>query len=104
MALFSTSVISKKLFNTLSNRNKLKTTSNGNYAKSKRGKISHPVLGKMPIQEKNNTINWIAESIENIADKILTWNESHLPPETTKSKLEVEILDKMTLKMVSGIP
>ena len=68
------------------------------------GKISHPVLGKMSIQEKNNTINWIAESIENIADKILTWNESHLPPETTKSKSEVEILDEMTLKMVSGIP
>ena len=40
------------------------------------GKIACPVLGKMSIQEKNNTINWVAESIESIADKISTGNKS----------------------------
>ena len=43
------------------------------------GKISHPVLGKMSIQEKNNAINWLDESMESIADKIPTRNESPLP-------------------------
>ena len=38
------------------------------------GKISRPVFGKMSVQEKNNTINQVAESIESIADKISTRN------------------------------
>ena len=50
------------------------------------GKISRPVLGKMLIQEKTNAINQVAESIESIADKISTRNETPLSPETTKSK------------------
>ena len=68
------------------------------------GKISRPVLEKMPIQEKNNAINWVAESIESIADKISTRYESPLPLETTKSKSEDEIFGEMTVKMVSRIP
>ena len=44
------------------------------------GKISHPVLEKMSIQE------------------------SPRPPETTKSKSEDEIFGKTFVKMVSGIP
>ena len=36
------------------------------------GKISRPVIGKMSIQENNNAMNWVAESIESIADKIST--------------------------------
>ena len=67
------------------------------------GKIACPVLGKMSIQEKNNTINWVAESIESIADKISTGNKSPIPPETTKSK-SGEIFGKMTVKMISEIP
>ena len=55
------------------------------------GKISRPVLGKMSIQENNNAINWVAESIESIADKTSTQNE-------------IEIFGEMTVKMVSGIP
>ena len=34
------------------------------------GKIYRPVLGKMSIQEANNAIIRVAESIESIADKI----------------------------------
>ena len=68
------------------------------------GKISHPALGKMPIQEKNNAIDWVAKSIESTADKISIQNESPLSPETTKSKPEDEILSEMTVKMVSGMP
>ena len=64
-------------------------------------KISRSVLGKMSIQEKNNAINRVVESI---AEKISTRNESPLPPETTKSKSEDEIFGEMTVKMVSGIP
>ena len=48
------------------------------------GKISHPVLEKMSVQEKNNAINWVAESMESIADKISTQKENTSPPETTK--------------------
>ena len=70
----------------------------------RKGKISRPVLEKMPIQEKNNAINWVAESIESIADKISTRYESPLPLETTKSISEDEIFGEMTVKMVSGIP
>ena len=55
------------------------------------GKISRPVLGKMSIKENNNAINWVAESIESIADKTSTQNE-------------IEIFGEMTVKMVSGIP
>ena len=55
------------------------------------GKISRPVLGKMSIQENNNATNWVAESIESIADKTSTQNE-------------IEIFGEMTVKMVSGIP
>ena len=68
------------------------------------GKISRPVLGKMSIQEKNNAINHIDESIESIADKISTRNESPLPPETTKSRSEDDICGEMAVKMVSGMP
>ena len=32
------------------------------------GKISHSVLEKMSIQEKNNAINRVAESLESIVD------------------------------------
>ena len=39
-------------------------------------KISCPVLGKMLIQEKNNAINQVAESIESIADKISAQNKT----------------------------
>ena len=70
----------------------------------KEGKISRPVFRKMSMQEKNITINQVAESIVSIADKILTRNESPLPPGTTKSKSEDEILGDMTMKVVSGIP
>ena len=58
----------------------------------------------MSIQEKNNAINQVVEIIESIADKISTWNESPLPPETIESKSEDEKFGKMTVKMVSGIP
>ena len=68
------------------------------------GKIPQPVLGKMSIQEKNNAIDWVAKSIESIADKISIKNESPLPPETMKSKPEDEILGKMRVKMVSAMP
>ena len=68
------------------------------------GKISPSVFGKISIQEKNNAINRVAESMETIVDKISTRNESPLPPETTKSKSEDEILGQMIVKMVSGIP
>ena len=68
------------------------------------GKIYRPVLGKMSIQEANNAIIRVAESIESIADKISKKKESPFPPETTKSKTEDEIFGKMTVKMVSGIP
>ena len=68
------------------------------------GKISRPVLGKISIQYKNNAINRVAESIQSIADKISTRNESPLPPETTKSKSEDEIFGEMIFKMVSGVP
>ena len=68
------------------------------------GKISRPVIGKMSIQENNNAMNWVAESIESIADKISTRNESPLPSETTKSKSKNKIFSEMTVKMVSGIP
>ena len=68
------------------------------------GKISLPVLGKMSIKEKNNTINRVAESMESIVDKIATQNKSPFPRETSRSKAEDEIFDKMTVKMVSGIP
>ena len=70
---------------------------------SRERKISRPVPGKLSIQEKNNAINRIAESIESIADKISTRNENPLPPETTKSKSEYEIFGEMIVKMVSGI-
>ena len=68
------------------------------------GKISRPVLRKMSIQETNNAIIRVAESIESIADKISTQNESPFPPETTKSKSGDEVFGKMAVKMVSGIP
>ena len=68
------------------------------------GKISRPVLGKMSIQETNNTIIRVAESIKSITDKISTQNENPFPPETAKSKSEDEIFGKITVKMVSGIP
>ena len=67
-------------------------------------KISCPVLGKMLIQEKNNAINQVAESIESIADKISAQNKIPLPAETTNSKSEDKIFLKMTKKMVSGTP
>ena len=67
-------------------------------------KISCPVLGKMLIQEKNNAINQVAESIESIADQISAQNKIPLPPETTNSKSEDKIFLKMTKKMVSGTP
>ena len=66
--------------------------------------IPRPVFRKMSIQEKNNAINRVAESIESIADKISAQNESLLPPETTKSKSEDEIFGEMIFKMVSGVP
>ena len=56
------------------------------------------------VNPRKNTINQVAESIESIADKISTQNESPHPPETTKSKSEDEIFSEMTVKMVSGIP
>ena len=68
------------------------------------GKISSPILKKMSIQEKNNTINQVTESIESTADKMLKGHKSPLPPETAKSKSEDEILRKMTVKTFSGIP
>ena len=36
------------------------------------GKISCPVLGKMSVQEKNNAINQVAESIKKYCCKIST--------------------------------
>ena len=71
---------------------------------SRERKISRPVPGKLSIQEKNNAINRVAESIESTADKISTRKENPLPPETTKSKSEYEIFGEMIVKMVSGIP
>ena len=80
-------------------RTQVETTQN-----PREGKISRPVFRKMSIQEKNNAINRVAESIESIADKISAQNESLLPPETTKSKSEDEIFGEMIFKMVSGVP
>ena len=68
------------------------------------GTISHQILRKIPMQEKNNAINCVAESTESIADKISTQNESPLPPGTIKSKSEDEIFSEMMVKTVSGIP
>ena len=67
------------------------------------GKMSRQVPGKMSIQEKN-AINWVAESVESIADKTSTQNKSPIPPETNKSKSEDEIFGEITMKMVSGTP
>ena len=60
-------------------------------------------MEKCQSKENKNVINLVAESIESIADKISTQNESPLPSETTKSKSEDEIFSEMTVKMVSGI-
>ena len=68
------------------------------------GKMYRQVPGKMSIQEKNNAINWVAESVESIADKTSTQNKSPIPPETNKSKSEDEIFGEITMKMVSGTP
>ena len=61
MTLFSTSVVSKKYFNTSRN-------------------ISRPVLEKMLIQEKNNSANrvtdWLEVLIGSIADKIADQHEA----------------------------
>ena len=61
--------------------------------------ISLPVLGKMSVQEKNITINRVAESMESIVDKIATQNKSPLPLETSRSKSEYEIFGKIILKI-----
>ena len=58
----------------------------------------------MSVQEKNNAINQAAKSIETIAVKKSTQNESPFPPETTKFKSEDEIFNEMTVKIVMGIP
>ena len=61
-------------------------------------------MEKCQSKKKNNAIDWVAKSIESIADKISIQNESPLPPETMKSKPEDEILGKMRVKMVSAMP
>ena len=104
MALFSTlSFLRNNLIPPVTGTNlkrpQMETTQN-----PREGKISCPVLGKMSIQEENNAINRVAESIESIAYKISTRSESPLVPETAKSKSEDEIFGEMTMKMVSGIP
>ena len=67
------------------------------------GKISCLVLRKMSVQEISNAINWVAESIESIADKISTKNKSPLPPETNSPNQKMIYLGEMTVKMVRGI-
>ena len=42
--------------------------------------------------------------MESIVDKIVTQNKIPFPRETSRSKAEDEIFDKMTVKMVIGIP
>ena len=80
-------------------RPQMETTQN-----PREGKISRLVLGKLSIQEKNNAVDQVAESIESISNNISTRKENPLSPETSKSKSEDEIFEEMTVKMVSGIP
>ena len=58
----------------------------------------------MSVQEKNVTMNRVAECMESIADKIATQNKSPLSLETSRSKSEDEIFGEMILKMVIGVP
>ena len=81
----STSFLTNNLISQVTKKN-LKQPEMETMQNPREEKISHPVLRKMSIQENYNAINLVAESIESIADKISTQNESPLPPQTNKSK------------------
>ena len=91
--------VSKKQFN-ISSKTNLKRPQMETMQNPREGTISHQILRKIPMQEKNNAINCVAESTESIADKISTQNESPLPPGTIKSKSEDEIFSEMMVKTV----